>query len=367
MLDSSYMTWGKAMSRSASKYPDKEGAFAFHPEKGKTLMKKEGNMKNKKLRGVVFPGVVMVLFILIVPVMAAEFPTKPVTLIAPFAAGGSTDLSLRFLAEAAGKHLGQPIVVENKPGGAGTAGPAIVASTAKPDGYTVVQMPPAVFMYPYTMKVTWDPLKDFTYIIQVALYTSGLVVRADSPWKTFREFVDYSRAHPKKITVGNTGAWGSVHIFLEKIALQEGIKWIPVPMKGDSELIPAVLGGHVNAAGSTSGWAPQVDAGQLRLLVTFPPERSRRWPQVPTVKELYGIAGGSYWGIAGPKGMDPKVVRILHDAFKKGMGEPTFQGQLDKLGIEPAYLNSKDYVEYVKQIYEERGKEAEQFGLKKKK
>src|SRR3972149_5323710 len=117
------------------------------------------------------------------PARAAEFPTKPVTLICPWPAGGSTDQQMRALAEVAGKHLGQPVVIENKPGGSGTVGAATMAATAKPDGYTIAQIPITIFRLPHMQKVTWDPLKDFTYIIHLTGYTFGVVVKADSPWK----------------------------------------------------------------------------------------------------------------------------------------------------------------------------------------
>ncbi|MDI6753377.1 MAG: tripartite tricarboxylate transporter substrate binding protein [Thermodesulfobacteriota bacterium] len=308
---------------------------------------------------------VMVLFIFTIPVMAAEFPGKPVTLIVPWPPGGSTDVAMRALAEATSKHLGQPVVVANKPGGSGTVGGATMAATAKPDGYTVAQIPITIFRFPHMMKVTWDPLKDFTYIIHLTGYTFGVVVKADAPWETWTDFVAYAKANPGKVTYATPGAGTTLHITMEMFALKQGIKWIQVPMKGGAETTPAVLGGHVTATADSTGWAPQVDAGQLRLLVTWGNQRTKRWPQVPTLKDLgYGIVSNSPFGLAGPKGMDPKVVKILHDAFKKGMEDPAYLSMLDKLDMEPFYKNSEDYIKYVKEMVEVEKENVEKLGLK---
>jgi tripartite-type tricarboxylate transporter receptor subunit TctC len=309
-------------------------------------------------------------FILFMPGLwawGAEFPTKPVTLIVPWAPGGSTDVTMRVLAETTSKYLGQPVVVENKPGGGGTVGPATMVATAKPDGYTVSQIPITVFRYPYMMKVNWDPLQDFTYIIHLTGYTFGVVVKADSPWKTWKEFIDYAKANPGKVTYATPGAGTTLHITMEVIAMKEGIKWIQVPMKGGGETTPAVLGGHVTATADSTGWGPQVDAGQLRLLVTWGNQRTKRWPNVPTLKELgYGIVSNSPFGIAGPKGMDPKVVKILHDAFKKGMEDPAYQKILEKFDMEPFYKNTEEYVKYVQELCAEEKVIIEKLGLKRK-
>src|SRR5262245_47298628 len=122
---------------------------------------------------------------------AQQFPTRPVTLIVPWPAGGSTDIGMRALALATEKHLGQPIGIENKPGAAGSLGPANMVANARPDGYTVAQLPITVFRIPFIQKTSFDPTKDFTYIIHVTGYTFGVVVKADAPWKTFQELLDY--------------------------------------------------------------------------------------------------------------------------------------------------------------------------------
>jgi tripartite-type tricarboxylate transporter receptor subunit TctC len=296
---------------------------------------------------------------------AADFPSKPVTLICPLPAGGATDVTMRSLAEATKKHLGQPVVVENKPGGTGTVGPAAMAATAKPDGYTVCQIPITVFRLPFLQKVTWDPLRDFTYIVHVSGYVFGVLVKGDSPWKTWQEFIGYAKANPGKVTYGSSGAGSTLHITMEVIAKKEGIKWTHVPFKGSAEVTPAVLGGHVVAGADAPG--PQVDAGNLRLLVTWGNQRTKKWPSVPTLKELgYGIVSNSPFGLAGPKGMDPKVVKVLHDAFRKGMEDPSYLKTLEQLDMEPFYLDSAEYARYVKQLVAEAKEQVDLLGLGKK-
>lgn len=302
----------------------------------------------------------------VLPAAAADFPTKAVNLIVPWAAGGSTDTCMRVLAENAAKHLGQPVVVENKPGGGGTVGPATMAAAAKPDGYTLSQIPMGVFRLPHTMKTTWDPLKDFSYVIQLTGYTYGIVVKKDAPWKTLKELLDYAKANPGKVTYATPGVGVMQHVTMEKLAKKEGIKWIHVPQKGGIEVITATMGGHVMVGAETSGWAPQVESGDLRLLAVWTEQRTKKWPDVPTLKELgYDIVAYSPFGIAGPKGMDPQVVKILHDAFKKAMDEPSFKKILDDFYMVPFYKNSEDYTKFAQDLFIEEKENAEILGLKK--
>ena len=130
--------------------------------------------------------------------LAQDYPAKPVTLIVPWPAGGSTDVAMRAIAEAASKHLGQPIVVDNKAGGSGTVGPATMAATGKPDGYTIAQIPITVFRLPLMQKTTWDPLKDFTYIVHLTGYTFGITSNAESQFKTWNDVVEYAKAESRQ-------------------------------------------------------------------------------------------------------------------------------------------------------------------------
>lgn len=306
------------------------------------------------------------LFALIVTgASAADYPTKPVTLIVPWTPGGSTDIGMRAIAEAAAKHLGQPIVVENKPGASGTLGPAAMAATAKPDGYTIAQMPITIFRFPHMTKVSFDPIKDFTYIAHLTGYTFGVVVKKDAPWKTFRELLDDAKKNPGKITYASPGAGTSLHIAMEQIAAKEGIKWTHVPFKGNAETNAAVLGGHVSATADSTGWGPLVNSGELRLLVTWGAQRTKNWPNVPTLKEIgIDLVADSPFGIAGPKGMDPAVVKKLHDAFKKAIDDPNVVAALAKFDMVPNYKDTAAYQKFVVEKVADEKAIVERLGLK---
>ena len=291
------------------------------------------------------------LFALAAGAAAQPFPTKPVTLICPWPAGGSTDITMRALAEATAKYLGQQVVIENKPGAGGTLG-AVALLNARPDGYTVSQIPLGVFRVPHLEKTAYDPLKDFTYLLGVSGYTFGVVVPADSPHKSFSDLVAFAKANPDKIAYGTPGANTSLHATMEEIAWNQGIKWVHIPHKGNAPNMLAILGGQVNAAADATGWGPHVDAGKLRLLVTWGDKRTKRWPSVPTLQELgFGIVSNSPYGLAGPKAMDPKVVQILHDAFKKGAEDPIHLAALEKYDQDLWYRSSEDYAKYARETF----------------
>jgi len=275
---------------------------------------------------------------------AQNFPSRPVTLIVPWPAGGTTDIVMRALATATEKPLGRSIVIENRAGAAGTLGPMQMAANASPDGYTIAQIPITIFRAPFMMRTTFDPTRDLTYVIGLTGYTFGVVVRSDAPWQSFEEFLADAKAHPGKINYGTPGAGTSLHITMEQIAKQRGITWTHIPFKGNADTTNALLGGHIHAVADSTGWAPHVEAGKFRLLVTWGATRTHNWPNVPTLKDLgIDIVSNSPFGIAGPKGMDPAIVKILHDAFRKGLEDPVYVAAMVQFDQEPFYLGSDDY------------------------
>ena len=296
---------------------------------------------------------------------AQDFPTRPVTLIVPFAAGGTTDIGLRALAAATEKHLGQSIVIENRIGAGGVLGPLQMATNSAADGYTIAQIPITVFRYPFTRKTTFDPVNDLSYIMSLSGYTFGVVVKKDAPWATFQDMLVDAKANPGKISYGTPGVGTTLHLTMEQLAKQRDIKWTHVPFRSTAESTNALLGGHISAVADASGWAPLVESGQLRLLVIWTDKRSKSWPSVPTLKES-GIAmvSNSPFGLAGPKGMDPKVVKILHDAFKKGMEERSYLETIAKIDQEPFYLNTEDYRAFVRRTVPEQKQLMEELGFK---
>ena len=236
---------------------------------------------------------------------------------------------------------------------------------ARPDGYTLTQTPITVFRIPHLQKVAFDPIKDITYIIGLTGYTFGVVVRADSQWKTFKELIDYAKANPGKVSYGTPGAGTSLHITMEEIAANTGVKFLHVPYKGVAENIQGLLGGHIDVTADSTGWAPQVDGGRARLLVTWGAERTKRWPTVPTLKDLgYGIVSDSPFGVAGPKGMDPAVVRALHDAFRRAMDDPNYLKTLERYDQPTKYMSGEEYTAYAKKQFEQDRVVMEKLGLR---
>jgi tripartite-type tricarboxylate transporter receptor subunit TctC len=272
-----------------------------------------------------------------------SFPSRPITLIVPFPPGGAADGHLRTMADLASKHLGQPIVIINKPGASGTLGPTTMAKASPPDGYTISQMATSAYRIPFTQKVDWDPLKDFTYIINVADVPYGVLVAADARWNTLAELVAYAKAHPGELNYGTSGQITVPHLAMEELGLRSGGKMTLVPFKGYAEGATALLGKQIDVLIESPSWEPMVDTHRMKLLGITGEARAPRWPDVPTLKEAYGVVGIGPYGIVGPKGMDPKVVKILHDAFRATMDEPAYQDSMVKFRQSSAYLNSADY------------------------
>jgi tripartite-type tricarboxylate transporter receptor subunit TctC len=293
---------------------------------------------------------------------AQSFPTKPVTLIVPWPAGGSTDIYFRKLGEVAARHLGQPLVIDNKPGGSGMNGPATMAKTARPDGYTISQLAISAFRMPHMQKVDWDPISDFTYIIGLAGYTFGVVVRADSPFKTFQDLLTYARANPGKLSYATPGTGTSLHLAMEEVAAKAGVQFLHIPFKGYADGAIALMGGHVMVQVDSTGWAKQVDAGAQRLLATLGDKRTR-WG-APTVKELgVDTVSNSPFGLVGPKGMPREVVKVLHDAFKKSLDDPEYLKVLAQLDQPAWYMPSEDYARWAVDMLKAERATIERVGL----
>jgi tripartite-type tricarboxylate transporter receptor subunit TctC len=301
---------------------------------------------------------------LALPAMAQEFPSRPISLICPWPAGGSTDTHLRRFAEISSKYLGQPVLIENRPGAGGTVGPGHLAQTAKADGYALSQMHMGVFRNAHMQKLPWDPVRDFTYIIGVSGYTFGVVVKSESPFKSFRDLLDYAKAHPGKMSYGSTGTGTSPHLLMEEVAIKTGVEFLHVPFKGNADSTQALLGDHIMAQSDSSGWGRFVDAGQFRLLVTFGTQRTKHWPSVPTANDLgLDMVYSSPYGIVGPRGMEPRVVKILHDGFRKALYDPENLKVLDQLDQELWYQSSEDYTKYARETLLKERALIERLGL----
>jgi tripartite-type tricarboxylate transporter receptor subunit TctC len=296
---------------------------------------------------------------------AGSFPNKPIRLLIAFPAGGPTDITMRQLADNAGKVLGQPVVVENKPGAGGTL-PAQQLQTSPADGYTLAQIPLGVFRLPYTTKITWDPVKDIAYVINVTGYAFGIVVPTDSPIKTWNDFVSYAKANPGKLSYGSTGTLTSPHLTTELIAQKLGLQLNHIPYKGSAELAQAITGGHIMAAADSTGFAPLVQAGKLRVLNTWGEKRLEKFPEAPTLKELgLDIVQNSPFGIGAPRGTPPEVVGRLHEAFKKAMEDPSYVQALARYDMLPMYMSPQQYTRFAQDTFATEKALVEKLGLAK--
>ena len=294
---------------------------------------------------------------------APAFPTRPITLWVPWPAGGATDQSLRLLGELASHTLGQKVLIENRGGAGGTLAMPVLQQ-AEPNGYTIAQLPYPIFRAPHVQKLLWDPIRDVTPIIQLSGVSFGLLVAASSPFKSLDELLTYALVHPGQLSIATNGVGTTPHVVLEELFSARGLRYIHVPYKGTAEQLLAIGSGQVMAGVNSSGFAPAVDAGRLRLLVSFAAQRSRRWPGVPVLRELgYDIVAQSPFGLGGPRGLPAAVVATLHDAFKKALFEPQFVHELAKYDQEPDYLGPADYAQACRAIFAKEKAAVEKMGL----
>ena len=296
------------------------------------------------------------------PGQAAGFPNGPITLVIPWPPGGATDVSMRPLAEGVKKVLGQPVMIENRVGGGCAVGVGSIVGK-KPDGYLLSQTVASLHRNSYINKLPFDTVNDLTPIILVAGNLYGILVRSDSPFKTLKDLAEYARANPGKISYMASGIGTGGHIAMEEFAYNAGgLQFSHIPSKGDPESSAALLGGHVDCISTTAGWVPLVESGKLRLLATYGEKRTKKFPNVPTVKELgYKTVHSSPMVIFGPKGMPEDVVKILHDAFHKAQSDPAFVSVMDKFDMPIMYLNTKDTTKYWAEAYIEAGEHVRKF------
>ena len=310
--------------------------------------------------------VILVAGLLVVPAVAwsADFPKGPITLVIPWGAGGATDVVFRALCEATKESLGQPVIVENRPGGGSAIGVGSIVGK-KPDGYMLVEATNSLHRSSFINKLPFDTVKDLTPVAMVGGLLYGILVRADSPFKTLNDFIEHARANPGKLTYMASGVGSAGHIAWEETAhAAGGIQLQHIPSKGDQESSTALLGGHVDMIATSGGWVPLVEAGKLRLLATFGEKRSELFPDVPTVKELgYKVVHNTPMVIFGPKGMDPKVVKILQDAFHKAQSDPRFVSAMAKYGAPIMYMGSEECAKYWTDAYVEAGDQVKKFIL----
>lgn len=280
---------------------------------------------------------------------SSRYPDRPIRLIIPWPPGGSADAQLRSLAEIAGRSLGQTIVVENRPGASGTLGAQFVTTQARPDGYTITQMHLSIIRRPFIVRnPPWDPVRDFSHIIGLTGWLFGVCVKADGPIRSWADYLAYAKANPGRLTYATSGIATTNHLAMEDLAAREGVELVHVPYRASNESAVAVASGEVMSVADSSAWAPLVDGGQLRPICVWTAERSPRFPEVPTLRELgYDMVVTSPYGLSGPKGMDPGVVRVLHDALKAALFDPANEKVRAQFDMPLEYYDTEGYRDFV--------------------
>ena len=296
----------------------------------------------------------------------AAFPNRPIRLMIAFPAGGPTDITMRQLADNAAKHLGQPVVVENRPG-AGGALPAQQLQTSPADGYTLAQIPLGVFRLPYTTKINWDPVKDISYILNVTGYAFGIVVPADGPIKTWADFVAYAKANPGRLTYGSTGTLTSPHLTTELIAQQLGLQLTHVPYKGVAASLTDVMSGEVQGTfASAPSVMGQIKAGQVRPIAVSATKRSAALPDVPTFAEagLPALALDAWFAFFVPSGTPDALTKQIHAEINKVLEDPAVVAQFASKGASPMKTSLGDFQKIVDKDMAQWGQAVKDSGAK---
>lgn len=297
---------------------------------------------------------------------AAWRPSRPVRMIVPWIAGTASDVPLRVMAEHCSRALGQPMLVENRPGATGTLGAQAMAQEARGDGHLIGQIPVTVLRWPAMVdRAPFDLNRDFTWIIHVSGFMFGVVVRSDSPWQTWEQFLEHARRNPGRITYGTPGVGSTLHIGMERIAAHYGIQWVHVPFRGGADTTQALLSRQIDSVADSTGWAPQVEDGSFRLLVQWGQERTPRFQNVRTLRETgLDMVSDSPWGLAGPKNMDPGVVRVLHDALRDALMTPEARAAFGRFDMPIRYMPSEEYADFVRRITPEEQAAVRRIGLR---
>ncbi len=295
-----------------------------------------------------------------------KFPSRPITLICPWPPGGSSDAVMRAIGDALGRQLGGTVVVENKPGAGGTLG-ATTMLQAKPDGYTLTQLPLGIYRLPHMQKMPFDPVKDITHIACLTGYTFGIASVPDAPFKTIQEMVAWAKANPVKLNYGHTGIGTTPHLAFEEFAEKAGFQPNGIPYKGSAEILQAILGGQIMVMSGTPEFAPHVQAGKLKLLATLGSQRTKQFPDVPTVKESgWNTISESPFGIGGPKGMEPALIKQLQDTLQKVNQDPALLAVYEKFFQPTIWMDSAEYSRYAVRTFEAERATIERMGLAKK-
>jgi tripartite-type tricarboxylate transporter receptor subunit TctC len=286
-----------------------------------------------------------------------SYPTKPINLLIGYGTGGVVDISERFLAVKAQKFLGRSFMVYNN-GGGGSSVAFELTARKPPDGYNIVGgASTGLVRIPQFREVPYQ-LDDFIPIMHFATpVLTPVVTKSTSPWKSFKELVDYAKKNPGKMTYSTTGVGSPMHLAMEYVAKQEGISWTHVPYPGAMPAFTALLGGHVSFQVGAGESVPHIKEGSIRLLANLSETRVKSWPDTPTLIELgYDIFNESVFLFAAPKGTPKPVIDKLDSAFHQAMADPEFNTVMTRVEFEPSYRNSAETRKYLEEAYARIGR-----------
>jgi tripartite-type tricarboxylate transporter receptor subunit TctC len=297
--------------------------------------------------------VIPALLLAMAPLAQAQeaWPTKPVTMIVAFPPGGVADIVGRPLAAAMEKTLKQPVVVVNRTGAGGAVGTAAVAKAA-PDGYTILMALSSISIFPVSDRINGKQpsyeMKDFAPIALVTADPTVLVVRADGPYKTLKDFVDGAKANPGKINYSSSGVYGTLHVAMEIFANAAGIKLFHVPYQGGGPAVTALLGGQVEALASGPAAAiGQIKGGKMRALASWSTKRLDLLPEIPTFKELGYDAEFYIWsGVVAPVATPAPILAKLREAVREASNSAEFKAQMEKVSTPISYLDAPEFQKY---------------------
>jgi len=285
---------------------------------------------------------------------APVWPTETVRVVVPFGAGSTTDIVPRVALEQLAAQLGQPIVVENRPGAGGTLGSGFVA-TAKPNGYTLLVNSTAHTIAPALYsKLSYDPVRDFAAVISLGTSPNVLVVAPAKNFKTVGDLVAAAKARPEGLTFASVGVGSATHMSAERFCFSAGVKAVHVPFKGGAEAMAETMAGRVDFFFGPVGLVlPQIRAGKLRALVVSGGQRAAALPDVPTTREA-GFLDAEYpiwFGLFAPAKTPPAILDTLHDQTLKALRTPKVRDKLSALGVDPMVMTRADFAAYIEKQF----------------
>jgi tripartite-type tricarboxylate transporter receptor subunit TctC len=325
---------------------------------------KGGRAMFRQLRKEGLAGVMLLMLLFLVPpvVQAQDYPTKPVTLVIPLGAGGSHDLTARAVTSVAVDYLGQPMIIQLKPGGGGAIASEFVAKAA-PDGYTLLMGGPGPNTTLPAVEGRSKGPDDLAAVCRINYSPILIVVRPDAPYKTFREMVEWARANPGKVVFGNGGPWGPSDLPWKMVIKETGITTKVVPHDGGGPALVALLGGHIDISGQFAiAILPHIKSGKVRALAVLDNKRDPDFPNVPTAKEEGVNVVYLMWrGVLVPKGTPQPIIEKLAAAFKKMTEDKTVLAMIKKFGDDIHYLGPDEFTKVWREEYEAHKELGKQF------